>query len=146
MRSGGEEEDGEQGARHHKTWRTDYVEMLDALSRTSREETMQAVRAAHGSRNDVSEIYSPPRIAEMAKRMGMVQGFSLDLIVPTPSGYTWDFSKRKCGENAKRWIRELKPYIVIGSPECKGCSTIQFINARTAEGKIRRPGSPGQGV
>ena len=35
-------------------------------------------------RNDVSKIYSPPRVVAMAARMGLRPGFALDLTVIDP--------------------------------------------------------------
>ena len=43
-------------------------------------------------RNDVSEVYSPPRVIAMAARMGLKPGFALDLTVVDPDdGRPWDF-------------------------------------------------------
>ena len=40
---------------------------------------------------DVSGIYSPPRVAALAKRYGLREGFSLDLTIQDESGNPWDF-------------------------------------------------------
>ena len=47
----------------------------------------------------------------------------------------WDFSKHECRQRAFAKIRETRPNIIIGSPECNPFSTIQNLNMRTPEGK-----------
>ena len=69
-------------------------------------------------RFDMAEMYSPPRIALEATRMGMRGGFSLDFTTPEPDGYVWDFDLHECRKRALRLVRETCPYMLIGSPEC----------------------------
>ena len=57
---------------------------------------MMVVREKLGCRNDLSEVYSVPRVAEVAAELGLKHGFSLDLSRPTPSGYVWNFWRREC--------------------------------------------------
>ena len=71
----------------------------------------------------------------MARRMGMQQGFSLDFRVPSPSGFIWDFSRRGARGRAKQLIRDIRPFVITGSPECMAFSTIQNLNARTDDGR-----------
>ena len=67
--------------------------------------------------------------------MGMKGGFSLDFSAPGPDGYIWDFSRHECRQKAFALIRESRPYMIIGFPECTPFSTIQNLNMRTPEGK-----------
>ena len=46
----------------------------------------------HFSGKDVAEVYSPSRVAEMARRIGMKSGWSLDLTcADEEDGEAWDF-------------------------------------------------------
>ena len=94
---------------------------LEAMSRDDgRLRSMQVVREHLGCQNDLGDVYSVPRVARMAAAMGMVQGFSLDLTQPL-AGYTGDLGKRECRERALASVRRLRPYMLIGSPECRTC-------------------------
>ena len=87
--------------------------------------------------NDVSEIYSPPRIVEMAREFGLKAGFSLDLSCPEPNGYVWDFSKKECRKRARKKVNTEKPYMLIGSPHCGPWSSLQNLNMTTPEGRAK---------
>jgi len=41
----------------------------------------------------------------------------------------WDFSRPEKRDKARRMVREQKPYVLIGSPECRAFSTWQALNA-----------------
>ena len=79
----------------------------------------------------MSEVYNVPRVAEIARELGMTQGFFLDLSRPTESGYVWNFWKRECRERALRPVRALKPFMLIGSPECRIWCPLQHLGANT---------------
>ena len=96
---------------------------------------METMRSCLQSQHDLAEIYSPPRVVKEANGMGMRDGFSLDLAAPDPDGYISDFSKHKCRRRAFAKIRECRPYMIIGSPECTPNSNIQNLNMKTPEGK-----------
>lgn len=54
---------------------------------------------------DVTEIYSPPRVTRMAKRMGLSAGWSLDLAIVHEIGAPSDFNQpdhREAGEGEAR--------------------------------------------
>lgn len=95
------------------------------------------VRASLKSKTVVSEIYSPRRIAAMARKIGLMQGVSLDFTVPTASGYVLDFSKESCRRKAKELIKLARSYVRIGSPECMAFARLRYINGRTPEGRAR---------
>ena len=83
----------------------------------------------------VLEIYNPPRVVKEANNMGMRGGSSLDFTAPGPDGYIWDFSKHECRQKAFAKIRECRPCMIIGSPECTPFSSIQNFDMRTPGGK-----------
>jgi len=70
------------------------------------------------------EIFSPPRIAEDAKRQGLsvTSPGSLDLITG------WDFWKQSDRELARRIVSEQKPWCVFFAPVCKAFSTLMRSN------------------
>ena len=75
------------------------------------------------ARKLISEIYSPPRITKEIVRGGwkhVAPGFALDLTVNDPhDNCPWDFSRADKRRRALELLREQKPYLLIGSPECK---------------------------
>ena len=83
-------------------------------------------------RRIVSEMYSPPRVTAEIRRKGhrhLMPGFALDLTVVDPEdGLPWDFSKAGKREKARQLRRQQKPYMLIGSPECKAFSALHALN------------------
>ena len=77
---------------------------------------------------DVAEFYSPPRIAEMAARMGLRAGWSLDLNTQDSDGRWWDFNNKEMRNRAVRRILTDKPLLLIGSPMCTIHSAMNNIN------------------
>jgi hypothetical protein len=87
-------------------------------------------------RKMVSEIYSPPRITDLLKRTRsrhLMAGFALDLTVLDEDGEPWDFTVLEKREKARKLVRVQKPYMLIGSPSCKGFSTWQALNIAKAK-------------
>ena len=62
---------------------------------------------------DVAEVVSPPRVTVVAKDYRLKPGMAMDLT----NG--WDFTIRRHKEAAEKHVRTVKPWIVIGSPECR---------------------------
>ena len=60
----------------------------------------------------------------MAKEYGMEQGSSMDL----RNG--WDFGKKEDRETAREKLKEERPKLLIGSPECRMFSQLQRMNPR----------------
>ena len=104
------------------------VEAMEGLEAEGRINNMETMRKKHGCHNDLSEVYSPPRIVTVAQAAGLRGGFSLDLTAPDPDGYTWDFSKASCRTRALEMLRVQKPYLLIGSPPCTAYSNLQNLN------------------
>ena len=114
-------------------WQKDERRVMGELERVRRLEDMSVVGRRLGARVDMSEIYSVPRVAAKAGELGLRQGFSLDLSCPTPSGHRWNFLRRGCRRRALELGRELKPYMLILSPECRLRSMLQHCSANTPE-------------
>ena len=71
---------------------------------------------------DVTEIYSPARVNQLALKFGLAPGHSLDLT----NG--WNFEEPEARERAWKLIKQSKPYVVIGSPPCTMFSRLQELN------------------
>ena len=71
---------------------------------------------------DVTEVFSPPRVASAAAELGLIPGSSLDL----KTG--WDFSKQQDRRRAIDLIKAQKPFMIIGSPPCTMFSVLQGLN------------------
>ena len=76
----------------------------------------------------VSEVYSPPRVVEMANKMGLRGGWSLDLTTHDEDGRPWDFNDATMRNRAIRKIIKDQPLVLIGSPMCIEYSAINRIN------------------
>ena len=67
----------------------------------------------------VAEVYSPPRVIELAQQFGLRRGFALDLT----NG--WDFTLASDRARALKLLRRDRPVLLIGSPPCTVWSTLQ---------------------
>jgi hypothetical protein len=94
-------------------------EMHSVLTQGRLEDDMKVIRSKMKCKNDLSEVYSPPRVVTVAEAAGLRGGFSLDLTVPGPGGEVWDFSRKVCRDKALQMTREEKPYLLIGSPRAQ---------------------------
>ena len=78
---------------------------------------------------DISEVYSPPRVAKIAaKRRGLSVGTSFDITTEDENGMPWDLSKKDVQERCRARIMKEKPGLLIGSPMCRDWSQIMNIN------------------
>ena len=66
---------------------------------------------------DITEIYSPERIARVCREFQLVQGSSMDLQIG------WDFSLASHRLAAVKKIKEEIPSLLIGSPPCPSYHT-----------------------
>ena len=67
------------------------------FERLDKEMTAKAEQRKHRlnptqTKNDVSEVYSPPRVTEVAEATGLRAGWALDLTVNKDDGTPWDLS------------------------------------------------------
>ena len=103
----------------------DELKFLDKLDRDSRALNMEMVRAQAKVGNDVTEFYSPPRIAHMAKLMGLTPDYPRDLTTRGPGGFKWDFTRARDRLKAWKLIKRDRPYLIVGSPPCTAFSVLQ---------------------
>ena len=92
--------------------------MTESMARTGRNRDMEVVREKLGCKVDVGEIYTPPRVCKMAESFGLRPGFSLDFTAPRMNWRRWEFSLPSRRREALKFINDLKPHCVIGSPPC----------------------------
>ena len=76
----------------------------------------------------VAEVYSPPRVVEAAKAMGLRGGWSLDLTTQDVDGSAWDFNKLHMRNRAVHKVLTDKPLVLIGNPMCTAFSAMNHIN------------------
>ncbi len=71
---------------------------------------------------DVSEVYSPPRMVEEARRQKMTGGSSFDLT----NG--WDLTDKESKEKMWKALMEEDPWLIVLSPPCTAFSKLQLWN------------------
>ena len=71
---------------------------------------------------DISELYSPVRINQLAHKFGLLPGTSFDLT----DG--WDFNRKDHRDLAWRRITDEDPWLIIGSPPAPMFPTLQNLN------------------
>ena len=76
----------------------------------------------------ISEIYSPPRIAPLAPKVGLQTGDSFDIRTHDQDGQAWDFSNAQQRLKAYNHICKTRPLLVIGSPMCTMFSKLMGLN------------------
>ena len=107
---------------HSKVRRLSRDEDMGASSIKTMNEDDRRILASAILGVDVTEIYSPERIAKVAAEFGLVQGSSMDLT----NG--WDFSRGDHRRAAMRQIEKEDPYVLIGSPPCTYFSMLMELN------------------
>ncbi len=100
---------------------------IDDTTRTQ----MYAIAAQLIAGVDVTEIYSPRRVVEVAEEMGLRGGLSLDLTTG------WDFDREEDRDKTWEYITRIKPLVVIGSPMCTMFSQLQNLRKISEEGDRR---------
>ena len=84
--------------------------------------------AAARGKCDVAEVYSPPRITEMAKTMGLKDGWALDLTQVDPEdGRPWDFSDPGKQAKAKALLKSDEPLMLVACPMCDPFSQLNEV-------------------
>ena len=66
--------------------------------------------------NDVSEIYSPPRITTVAESTGLRPGWALDLTANKPDGTPWDLLVKENQVLAEKKLDDEAPELFVGPP------------------------------
>ena len=110
-------------------------EMLDSLEGVVGNNVHEVLLFETESTNDISEIFSPPRIVVVAKRSGLTGGWSVDRLTEMSPGIKWDLTKPSHQNAVIDLINMTKPQLIIGSPPCSWFSRIMALNW----GKIARP-------
>ena len=101
------------------------LEKLPKLQLPNNRRVRRTMRAT--GTNEVSEIYSPPRMAEAAAAIGLKGGWSLDLTTVDDDGKCWDFSNADMKARAMKKLRVDKPYLLVVSPMCGPFSELQEV-------------------
>ena len=91
--------------------------MLDSMIEIDRKILAAAILGV-----DITEVYSPERVAKVAQRFGLKAGSSFDLT----NG--WDFNIEDDRRKAWTKIKEDSPYLFVGSPPCTYVSMLQELN------------------
>ena len=76
---------------------------------------------------DIAEVYSPPRVAAEAAKRGLTAGESMDLTTG------WDFRLQEHRAQARKYVKENEPKLLIGSPMCTMFSTLQNLSEWSEE-------------
>ena len=76
-------------------------------------------------RIDIAEVFSPPRVTEIAKEFGLKPGDAMDLTTG------WNFSNPEHQKKAEDLIEQRKPQLLIGSPMCRMYSALQNLTPWT---------------
>ena len=125
--------------------RNDVKEIIRQLEKSRRFDVKaadkQRQRMQDCGANDVSEVYSPPRVAVVAERMGLQAGWSLDLTgEDADDGLPWDFSNPAKRAKAMQKVRTEKPFALITSPMCGPFSALQslFNYPKMAKVEVKR--------
>ena len=70
---------------------------LKTKNRRQRETAAQTI-----SKGIVAEVYSPPRVAETAERLGLSPGMSFDFATHDEAGQLWNFAKKEMSDKANK--------------------------------------------
>ena len=77
---------------------------------------------------EVAEVYSPPRVVAMASKMGLRQGWGMDLTTMDVDGRAWDSNQKEMRNRAVRGLLRDKPLVLVGSLMCVPFSIMNSIN------------------
>ena len=104
---------------HMHSWVTDQDGEVIKLDR--KEQHYLANYISQNTKVDVMEVYSPPRLAKRASRLGLRPGASLDLVTG------WDFNRADHRQASLDLIRRLRPALVVLSPPCAVFSQLRAL-------------------
>jgi hypothetical protein len=94
------------------------------------------------AKSHVGELYSPPRMAKAAEKLGMSACWSLDLTVMDSDGAPWDFTVPEKKAKAKQMLDRDRPALLVVSPMCGPFSSWQEINFSHERARDQRDPSP----
>ena len=77
---------------------------------------------------EVAEFYSPARVIQMAREMGLRAGWGLDHTTTDDDGRAWGFNSVEMRNRAIHRALKDRPLLLIGSPVCIAYSTMNNIN------------------
>ena len=92
-------------------------EMLDSMTEIDRKILAAAILGV-----DITEVYSPKRVAKVAAKFGLRAGSSFDWT----NG--WDFNIAEHRRKAWSKVKDESPCLLIGSPPCTYLSMLQELN------------------
>ena len=102
----------------------DLDETFKGPGTTTRAKSMNA-----NGKHDIAEVYSPPRMTEMARQMNLRPGWALDLTeIDEDDGLPWDLSTEQKRRKAKEKVDRDKPFMLILCPMCGPFSSAQNFN------------------
>ena len=104
---------------------TSRMEELNILEEQIRKEKLSMdtrILAMIISNVDVTEVFSPARITEMAESMGLIGGIAVDL----KTG--WGFSRQSDWRRAVEHTVKEDPWLIVGSPPCPMFGMLQNPN------------------
>ncbi|CAJ1437918.1 unnamed protein product [Effrenium voratum] len=122
---------------HMHSWVTDQDGEVIKLDR--KEQHYLANYISQNTKVDVMEVYSPPRLAKRASRLGLRPGASLDLVTG------WDFNRADHRQASLDLIRRLRPALVVLSPPCTVFSQLRALtNYKRNPRDVRREEAEGR--
>ena len=80
---------------------------------------------------DVMEVRFPSGVGKEARKFGLEEGEAIDMTTG------WDFRINEHRERDEKYVREKKPFILIGSPECAILSQMQSLSKWGPEKETR---------
>ena len=96
---------------------------------TTREEAQDIARCLCSlTAVSVAEIFSPPRLTEMAGELGVKASFCIDLSTNKPDGNPWDLSDPGDVELLKDLQMKQRPYLLAGGPPCTDFCRLLYIS------------------
>jgi hypothetical protein len=76
----------------------------------------------------VTEVYSPPRVAQFTNKHNLIPGPSIYIQCADEDGTPWDLSNSSKRNKLIQLVADTKSAIVVGSPMCTMFSSLQNLN------------------
>ena len=110
------------GSRDQAVYRSAEDNSVEEMPNPLTTEIIQVLRTI-----DICEVYSPKRVTAQARKYGLKSGEAMDLTTG------WDFRIEDHRIAAKKYVTNVKPRLLIGSPMCTMFSTLQRLSGWNAE-------------